>query len=100
MALPEVHDLDENGLPLPEPRPQTSKPFAIHNVQVSTQLSNSWSIYFGIANLFDYRQEYSPLTGYNDPNTSPGFSEFFDTSYAYSTIHGREFYLGVKYDLR
>jgi len=35
--------------------------------------------------------------GYNDPNSNTGFSAYFDTAYAYSPIHGREFYLGLRW---
>ncbi len=99
MKLPEVYDLDENGDPLPESRPTTSNHFSIHNFQVSKDLSQGFSLYAGVQNLFNYIQPWSPLTGFNDPNTRPGFSDNFDTAYAYSPIHGREVYLGVKWRL-
>ncbi len=99
MALPEVFDLDGNGEPLPLPRPTVSTPFAFQNLQVMKTFNANWSIYGGIQNLFNYRQQISPIAGFNDPATAPGFSSFFDTSYAYSPIHGREFYLGVKWGL-
>lgn len=98
MGLPEVYDLDENGQPLKNPRPTESTPFAIHNFQVTKKFSGDFTVYSGVQNIFNYRQSYSPLIGFNDPGTNPGFSEFFDTSYAYSTLHGREFYLGVKWN--
>ncbi len=99
MALPEVYDLDENGDPLPYPRPTRSELFSFHNLQVSKDFSGSFSVYAGVQNIFDYIQPISPLTGYNDPNTSTGFGDYFDTSYAFAPIHGREFYLGVKWSL-
>ncbi len=99
MKLPEVYDLDENGDPLSESRPTTSNHFSIHNFQVSKDLSQGFSLYAGVQNLFNYIQPWSPLTGFNDPNTRPGFSDNFDTAYAYSPIHGREVYLGVKWRL-
>ncbi len=99
MALPVVFDLDGNGNPLPNPRPTESQPFAIHNLQVSKDLSKGWSIYGGMQNIFDYVQPWSPLTGTNDPNTNIGFSDSFDTAYAYSPIHGREIYLGISWSL-
>ncbi|WP_436516646.1 TonB-dependent receptor [Ekhidna sp. To15] len=99
MALPLVFDLDENGDPLLIPRPTESEAFAIHNLQVSKDLSNGWSIYGGVQNIFDYVQPWSPLTGTNDPNTNIGFSDSFDTAYAYSPIHGREVYLGISWSL-
>jgi len=47
----------------------------------------------------DFRQRTSPLVGFNDPNANIGFSDYFDTSYAYAPNHGREFYLGVKWNI-
>lgn len=99
MKLPEVYDLDQNGDPLTQSRPTISNHFSIHNFQVSKDLNQGFSLYGGIQNLFNYIQPWSPLTGFNDPNTRPGFSDNFDTAYAYSPIHGREFYLGVKWRL-
>ncbi|MEO9484862.1 MAG: TonB-dependent receptor [Ekhidna sp.] len=99
MALPVVFDLDVNGDPLTNPRPTTSAAFAIHNLQVIKDLKKGWSIYGGLQNIFDYVQPWSPLTGTNDPNTNIGFSDSFDTAYAYSPIHGREVYLGISWSL-
>lgn len=100
MALPVVFDLDGNGDPLPTPRPTTSTSFAIHNLQIAKELNKGWSIYGGVQNIFDYVQPWSPLTGVNDPNTNIGFSDSFDTAYAYSPIHGREIYVGLSWNLR
>lgn len=99
MALPVVFDLDENGNPLPTSRPTTSEVFAIHNLQLAKDLTKGWSIYGGMQNIFNYVQPWSPLTGANDPNTNIGFSDSFDTAYAYSPIHGREVYLGISWNL-
>lgn len=99
MALPEVFDLDENGIPLDEPRPTTSVPFSLHQIQVTKLIKSNYNLYFGINNLFNYIQTESPLVGYDDPNYAPGFSPYFDTAYAYAPNHGIEFYLGFKWDL-
>lgn len=100
MALPEVYDLDENGNPQSTSRPTSSTPFAIHNLQVAKNFQNGWSIYGGVQNIFDYVQPWSPLVGTNDPNSNRGFSENFDTAYAYSPIHGREVYLGISWNMK
>ncbi len=99
MALPEVYDLDESGTPLEASRPTTSIPFSLHQVQVSKMIKNNYSLYLGINNLFNFIQTASPLVGYEDPNSEPGFSPYFDTAYAYAPNHGIEFYLGFKWDL-
>lgn len=100
MALPEVYDLDENGNPMTTARPTISKPYSFHNIQISKDFPNGLNVYAGVQNLFDYRQSISPLVGYNDPNANIGFSNSFDTSYAYAPIHGRELYLGIKWSLK
>ncbi len=99
MRLPEVYDLDNNGEPLPYSRPTTSGTFAIHSLQVTRKFNRSFTVYGGVQNIFNFMQSYSPLTGYNDPGTSPGFSDHFDTAYSFAPIHGREFYLGLKWTL-
>ncbi|GAA4838569.1 TonB-dependent receptor [Algivirga pacifica] len=98
MTLPEVYDLNDQGVPLETPRPTRSTPFSLHNIQVSKQFNKGFSFYTGIQNLFNFRQEASPLIGYNDPNRPIGFSDYFDTSYAYAPNHGRELYLGIKWE--
>lgn len=99
MALPEVFDLDANGEPLAEPRPTLSEHFSIHNLQVTKETSKSFSLYFGIQNIWNFLQPWSPLVGFNDPGSNPGFSNSFDTAYAYAPIHGREFYIGLNWTL-
>lgn len=99
MALPEVYDLDANGVPLNEPRPTESEPFSLHQLQVTKIFNNNYTLYFGVNNLFNYVQRESQLVGYDDPNYAPGFSPYFDTSYVYAPNHGREFYIGFKLDL-
>ncbi len=102
IALPLVYDLDNSGNEVSNPRPTKSAVFGIHTMQVNHVMKNGLSIYGGIQNLFNYTQPWSPLVAFNDPNANPGFSDRFDTSYAYSPIHGRELYLGVRWttDLR
>lgn len=100
MQLPEVFDLDENGEPLSTSRPVRSVPFAIHNCQVTKSFKNSnLKVYVGIQNLFNHIQKYSPLSGLNDPNAFVGFSDYFDTAYAYSPMLGRELFFGVRWKL-
>ncbi|MEM1324737.1 MAG: TonB-dependent receptor [Bacteroidota bacterium] len=98
MTLPEVFDLGSDGLPVSTPRAVRSPIFSLHNLQVTKEVSEQFSVYGGIQNLFDYRQIGSPLVGFNDPNAPLGFSDFFDTSYSYAPNQGREFYIGVKWN--
>lgn len=99
MALPEVYDLDAGGNPVPAPRPLKSSTFAIHSLQLTRSFGTAWSLYGGVQNIFNYIQPYSPLTAWNDPAAPSGFSDRFDTAYSFAPIHGREFYLGVKWTL-
>ena len=99
MALPEVYDLDANGVPLDEPRSTRSEPFSLHQLQVTKVFNSNYTLYLGVNNLFNYVQYDSQLVGYDDPNYAPGFSPYFDTSYVYAPNHGREFYIGFKLDL-
>jgi outer membrane receptor for ferrienterochelin and colicins len=100
MQLPKVFDLNQNGELSSKSRPEKSKPFNIHNINVEGKLSANSEIYFGILNLFNFRQKESPLVGYNDPNFNKGFSPFFDTSYNYAPNHGLEFFIGYKFGLQ
>ena len=84
-------------------RPTKSAIYAKHSLQLKKQINhkkNRFDVYFGIDNIFDEIQKESPLTGTNDPNSPLGFSEYFDTSYAYAPIHGRAFYIGIDWTLK
>ena len=100
MRLPEVFDLNGSGQPELTARPTQSKPFSIQTFQINKGFEKAnLVLYMGIQNLLNYKQSLSPLVGYNDPNTRAGFSDYFDTAYAYSSIDGREFYLGLRWFL-
>lgn len=98
MQLPLVHDLDANGNPLPSARPTRSRPYTMQTLQITKNFPKiGLSIFAGVWNLFNYRQPLSPISGYNDPNTAVGYSPYFDTAYAYATVNGREFYIGLRF---
>ncbi|MGB5927450.1 MAG: TonB-dependent receptor [Cyclobacteriaceae bacterium] len=99
MALPEVYDLDPSGQPVSDARSLQSDGFFTLNMQIEKKLTESWNVYGGIQNAFDFIQPVSPLSGFNDPASAPGFSSSFDTAYAWGPLHGREFYIGVKLSL-
>lgn len=100
MPLPEVYDVQADGSLSPTPRATESQPFSLHNLQVTKQIKDNFTIYGGVQNLFNFRQDSSPLVGFNDPSAAIGFSDFFDTSYAYAPNRGREAYLGIKWNLK
>ena len=99
MQLPTVFDMDDSGVVSSVARPTKSKPFSIHNVNINGILNNKNEIYFGMLNIFNFRQKESPLVGYNDPNASKGFSPYFDTSYAYAPNHGMEVFVGYRLNI-
>lgn len=99
MHLPEVFDFESNGELSDISRPRLSQPFLLQNVQITKVFVKSrFELYAGIANLFNFLPPFSPLVGFNDPNAAPGFSKSFDTAYAYAPFHGREVYLGVRWN--
>ncbi len=100
LALPEVFDVDENGVLFASPRPTTSTPFSVHSFKAEKTFNNGFKLYSGIQNLWNFTQEVSPLVGFNDPTAAVGFSDNFDTSYAYAPTNGREAYIGFKWDLK
>ena len=98
--LPEVFDLDENGAPFQAPRPTRSKPWSRHTFQLTkTFREKGVEMYGGVENVFNFRQPISPLVGLNDPDAPVGFSDHFDTVYAYAPMSGREVYLGVRWSI-
>lgn len=100
MYLPKVFDLDENGNPLSTARPTKSETWSRHTIQLTKSFKKSkMEIYGGVENIFNYRQPISPLVGINDPKAPVGFSPYFDTVYAYAPLSGREFYLGVRWEI-
>ncbi|GAB5519901.1 MAG: TonB-dependent receptor [Rhodothermales bacterium] len=81
------------GLPLRDRSPA----YMIHHIQLSRMFTlqdgRMLQAYFGVENAGDYTQG-SPLIGYYDG--VPGFSDTFDTTYAYGPIVGRHFGLGAR----
>ncbi|MGD8307081.1 MAG: TonB-dependent receptor [Ignavibacteria bacterium] len=67
----------------PEPRPIISEPYSIWNVVFRKELKD-FTFTFGMNNVFNYTQP-SPI---NDPEHP--FGDYFDTSYIYGPLHGRE----------
>ena len=99
MQLPEVFNMEINGQISEIARPEKSKPFSLHNININGKLGNKNEVYFGVLNVFNFRQKESPLVAFNDPNYNKGFSPFFDTSYAYAPNQGTKVFIGYKFNL-
>lgn len=76
----------------PEPRPLYSKPFSELSLQLSREFQSS-EIYLGVTNIFNYKQD-TPLIDPQNP-----FGVYFDTTYIYGPLHGREFFAGIRLNL-
>ncbi len=70
-----------------------SDSFRILDFQI-TYRNNTFEIYGGAENILDFRQEF-PLMSYEDP-----FGPFFDTAFTWGPTRGREFYIGLRYEIR
>lgn len=67
-----------------------SKSYATLNVQL-TKKWKTLEVYGGVENVLDYRQT-DPIV-----NASKPFDPYFDTSFTWGPIRGREFFLGLRY---
>jgi outer membrane receptor for ferrienterochelin and colicins len=78
--------------PVEHRRPTSSDPYALFNAQVTW----SWEtldFYAGAENLFDFRQK-NPIIDPEHP-----FGQYFDTSFIWGPVKGREVYVGIRYGL-
>lgn len=66
--------------------------FRIMNAQV-TKFFRKWSIYAGCENIGDFMQHH-PIIGANDP-----WGSSFDSSKIWGPVHGRKFYVGIRFGL-
>lgn len=66
--------------------------FRIMNAQVS-KFFRKWSIYAGCENIGDFMQHH-PILGADDP-----WGSHFDSSKIWGPVHGRKFYLGIRFGL-
>ena len=58
------------------------------------KFSNYFSVYLGGENLSNYTQE-NPILGSSNP-----FGSTFDSSMIYAPVHGRTFYIGLRYKIK
>ncbi|MBL6658339.1 MAG: TonB-dependent receptor [Flavobacteriales bacterium] len=79
----------------PEPfnRAEKSPWFSQNHLQLKKIFSESFNVYVGVKNVFNYTQP-SPLVDWKNP-----FGDNFDTSYAYGPLQSRRFLLGFSYKL-
>lgn len=66
--------------------------YTILNAQI-TKYFRHWEIYTGCENLTNFVQP-QPIVAYESP-----FSKDFDSSLIWGPVHGRKFYLGIRFDL-
>jgi hypothetical protein len=65
-------------------------PYTIFNAQI-TKYFKRWEIYLGSENLSNFTQA-NPIVAASDP-----FGDNFDSSLIWGPIHGRKFYLGIRF---
>ncbi len=76
--------------PLEFQRPDESEPYVIVNTQLTKRIG-MFELYAGVENLLDYVQP-NPIIEPQNP-----FGKYFDTSYIWGPVKGREFYTGFRF---
>jgi outer membrane receptor for ferrienterochelin and colicins len=82
-------------------RDEYSPDFLQVNLQVTRQFSSALSIYLGVENLLNYKQD-QPIVGaeYGDNSvTQSEFDNYFDASMIYGPIFGRMSYVGLRWGI-
>lgn len=67
-------------------------PFTIVNGQI-TKFFRNFSVYLGVENLFDFRQE-NPIIDAANPRSGN-----FDATMVWGPVHGRKIYAGLRYNI-
>lgn len=75
--------------------PDQSPSFITANFQMNKEFKNGIEAFMGCDNLFDFRQNSSPIVNSQNP-----YSNTFDTNYAWGPIFGRNIYMGLYYTLK
>ena len=65
----------------------------ITNAQVSKWWADSFDLYVGVENLFNYIQD-NPIIAADDP-----FGPYFDSSLVWGPIFGRMVYAGIRFTI-
>ncbi|HAD21841.1 MAG TPA: hypothetical protein DCF87_06985 [Opitutae bacterium] len=82
-------------------RPDMAPGFVQLNVQITRQFSETFSVYGGVENALNYRQE-RPIIGADyggETITSSDFNQYFDASLVYGPIFGRMVYAGLRWNI-
>ena len=74
-------------------RGESFDPYPMLHAQV-TKYFKTWSIYAGVENMLDYRQE-NPIIDASNP-----FGNYFDAAMIWGPLEGRKFYLGLRWELK
>jgi outer membrane receptor protein involved in Fe transport len=87
----------------PEPfsRPDYAPDFYQLNAQLTRQFTPEFSVYLGVENALNYKQD-RPIIGadYGDnPVAQQDFNQYFDASLVYGPIFGRMFYAGLRWGI-
>lgn len=80
-----------NDKPIALQRDESSPAFALANLQITRNFNKRWSVYAGIENVFNYRQD-QPIIDANNP-----FGNQFDASLVWGPIFGRMVYGGLRF---
>lgn len=83
---------DTKSYPIEYQRPSESEPFAVFNAQLNKNWE-SFEFYAGVENIFDYKQA-NPIVSADNP-----FGQYFDTSFIWGPVKGREIYAGFRFKL-
>lgn len=73
--------------------PSRSPDFVVANAQISKQWWDSFDLYLGVENLFNFMQK-KPILAADDP-----FGQYFDSSLVWGPIFGRMLYAGLRYTI-
>lgn len=66
------------------------EPYVILNAQI-TKYFRKWELYAGVENITNFVQ-HNPVIASEDP-----WGEYFDAAMVWGPLHGRKFYLGIRY---
>ena len=78
--------------PVQYQRPLESDPYTLMNAQINRNFKY-FELYAGVDNILDFTQD-DPIIAADDP-----FGPYFDTSFIWGPVKGREFYFGFRFKM-